>query len=98
MSDLESKFQKEFNDDLEEAFPDCMIIRGNSALRQGVPDWLLLSGRNWAALEVKRDSTAKKQPNQPYYVEKMNGMSYAAFVSPENAQEVIREIQQTFGS
>lgn len=95
-SKLESDFSEVFTDALEEAFPDSMVIKGNSAYRQGVPDWLLLDGPNWAALELKRDETAKKQPNQPYYVEKMNGMSYAAFVTPSNYREVIDEIQSTF--
>lgn len=96
-TDLEKKFQKEVTDALTDAFPDSMIIRGNSAYRQGVPDWLLLDGPNWAALEIKRDKTSKKQPNQPHYVEKMNGMSYAAFVHPDNYLEVIDEIQSAFG-
>lgn len=98
MSDLESDFQKEYVLELEETFPGSMIIRGNSSWRQGVPDWMLLHGPNWAALELKRDAKAVKQPNQPYYVEKMNAMSYASFVYPSNAKAVIREIQQAFGS
>jgi hypothetical protein len=97
MADLESKFQKEVADALEEALPDCIIIKGNSAYRQGVPDWLVLDGEHWAALEVKREHKAGKRPNQPYYVEKMNEMSYAAFVDPDNYQEVIGEIQSAFG-
>lgn len=95
---LESKFQKEFKERLMEEFPEAIIIKGNSAARQGIPDLLLLHGKNWASLELKRDEKAKCEPNQDWYVEKLNGMSYAAIVDPNNADEVISEIQSAFGS
>lgn len=99
MPDLESQFQKWFvEEQLEKEFPGSMVVRGNSAWRQGVPDWMLLHGPHWAALELKRDKKAAKQPNQPFYIEKMNAMSYASFVYPENALEVVREIHEAFGS
>lgn len=94
---LEADFKKTLKDELEDHFPGCMIIMGNSASRQGMTDWLLLHEDNWAALEVKRDAKAARQPNQPYYVEKLNEMSYAAFVHPDNYHEVIDEIQSAFG-
>lgn len=98
MSDLESKFQKEFTDALEEKFPGCLIIKGNSSYRQGLPDWLMLHQDNWAAFEIKRNKNAKRSDSQSYYVNKMNDMSYASFVDPENYREVISEVQQTLGA
>lgn len=92
----ESDFERELMEDLDEAFPGCMVIKGASMFRQGVPDRILLCGKNWAALEVKPDPKAATQPNQPWYVEKMNDMSYAAIITPENKQEVISEIQAAF--
>ena len=94
---LESKFQKEFKERLMRVFPDAIILKGNSADRQGLPDLILLNGDKWASLEIKRDHKARKQPNQDWYVEKLNGMSYAAIVDPDNADEVIFEIQSAFG-
>lgn len=94
----ESKFQKELKDELVERFPGCMIIKGNSSDRQGLPDLLLLHESNWAALEVKRDARAEHQPNQDHYVEKLNDMSFAAFVHPDNYREVLDEIQTAFGT
>ena len=38
---------------------------------QGLPDLLILYGEKWASLECKRSATAKKRPNQDYYVEKI---------------------------
>ena len=63
---------------------------------QGLPDLLILYGEKWASLECKRSATAKKRPNQDYYVEKMNDMSFSRFVYPENKEEVLNELQQAF--
>ena len=65
---------------------------------QGIPDLLILYGNKWACLECKKSGHAKHQPNQEYYVGLMNDMSFARFISPENKEEVIGELQQTFKS
>lgn len=95
---LEKDFESDFMDDLDEVLPGGMWIKGNSAMRQGIPDRLFLHGPHWALLEFKRDENSPAQPNQPWYVEKFNEMSYSAIVTPENAKQVIDEIQEAFGS
>ena len=47
-------------------------------------------------LEVKVRATAKHQPNQDYHVEQLNKMSYAAFVYPENKEDVLNELERSF--
>jgi hypothetical protein len=95
---LESDFQAKLTADLKNLFPGCLVIKGNSASRQGIPDWLILYGDRWAALEVKKAPNAKRQPNQPYYVDLMNDMSFAAFIYPENAAHVVDALQNYFGA
>lgn len=89
----EGVFQNRLINKLKECFPGCIVLKTDSGYLQGVPDLLVMYGRNWAALEVKASSSAKRQPNQAYYIRKMNDMSYAAFVSPENEREVLDELQ-----
>lgn len=93
----ESKFRTKLIKELEEMFEGCLITHLDPQDIQGIPDLLILYGKNWAALETKAWSKAHKQPNQPYYVELLNNMSFAAFVSPENKEEVLYELQQAFG-
>ena len=96
MARLESLFQRLLIDELEEMFPGCVILKNDSTYRQGVPDLVVLYNERWAMLECKKDSTSRPRPNQPYYVDMLNDMSFAAFIYPENKEEVLRDLQQAF--
>lgn len=93
-SKLESGFQDRLIEKLKTLFPGCMVFKMDQL--QGIPDLLVLHGKKWASLECKRFARAKKQPNQDYYVEKMDEMSFSRFISPENQEEVLDELQQAF--
>ena len=93
-SRLESGFQDKLRKDLEEMFPGCMVFKMDQF--QGIPDLLVLYNDRWASLECKKSASAKKQPNQEYYVGRMNEMSFSRFISPENKEEVLNELFQTF--
>lgn len=93
-SRLESGFQDRLINKLEKLFPGCMVFKMDQI--QGIPDLLILYKDKWASLECKRTARAKKQPNQEYYVGKMNEMSFSRFVSPENKEEVLDELQEIF--
>ena len=95
-SRLESGFQDKLRDELKELFPGCMIFKMDQI--QGIPDLLVLYKNMWASLECKKSSRAKKQPNQEYYVEMMDNMSFSRFICPENKEEVLHELQQAFDS
>lgn len=98
MAKLESKFQKELMDEIRELYPGCVIIKNDSSYIQGFPDWTILYENKWAVLETKREEKAKKQPNQDYYVDKLNAMSFSSFVYPENKEAVLNELRKTFES
>ena len=95
---LESKFQSELIKELEKIFPNCIVMNTDSAYIQGIPDLIILYKDRWASLECKKEAFAKKQPNQEYYVNKMDKMSFSRFIYPENKEEVISELQRTFNA
>ena len=94
----ERKFQSGLIREIKDKYPGCMVLKTDPNHIQGIPDLLVLHGKHWAALECKRDSKAKHQPNQDHYVEKMNKMSFARFIFPENKKEVLHDLQSTFKS
>ena len=89
---LESKFQSQLIRKIKNEFPGCMVLKNDPTYLQGVPDLTVFCGNKWAALEVKKSKNASHRPNQNYYVDKMNRMSYATFVYPENEKEVLAEL------
>lgn len=94
----ESKFQADLKKELKQRFPGCIVTKLDSGDIQGIPDLLVLYKNKWASLEVKKSETASKRPNQNYYVEKMNKMSFSRFIFPENKEEVLNELHKTFES
>lgn len=94
----ENTFQKNLIKDIKKLLPDCIVMKNDSSYIQGIPDLLILQNDKWAALECKKSENASKRPNQQYYVDKMNAMSYAAFVYPGNKEEILNDIQQAFGT
>lgn len=93
---LESRFKTKLINELQDLFPGCMVVHLDPNEYQGIPDLLILYKNKWAALEGKRSERDIHQPNQDYYVEKMDRMSFASFIYPENKQEVLDELQRTF--
>ena len=98
MAKLERDFQAKLIKEIKQIFKGCIVMKNDSSYIQGIPDLLILYRDKWAALEVKKSATAHHQPNQEYYVELMDEMSYASFVYPENKEEVLYELQQTLFS
>ena len=95
---LESKFQAKLIKELKNMFEGCIVMKNDSSYIQGIPDLLVLHKDKWASLECKKNASAKKQPNQEYYVGLMNKMSFSRFISPENKEEVLNELRKTFKS
>lgn len=93
---LESEFQRGLISELKNMFPGAIIYKNES--KQGLPDLTVLYKKHWALLECKQSETAGHQPNQDYYVETANKMSFGRFIYPENKQEVLDELQQAFGT
>lgn len=95
---LERDYQSRLIKKLKLIFPGCIILKNDTDYQQGIPDLLILWRNKWAMLEVKGVIDAPEQPNQQYWVEELNNMSFAAFISPETEEDVIYDLQYAFGS
>ena len=94
MGRLERDFQAKLNKELKVMFKGCIIVKNDPNYIQGIPDQLILYNDRWAALEVKKSEHAHHQPNQEYYDDLMDQKSFAAFIYPENKEEILYELQQ----
>lgn len=95
---LENKFQANLIKEIKNRFPGCIVMKNDSSYIQGIPDLLVLHNDKWAALECKKSLKASKRPNQEYFVNKMDDMSFARFVCPENREEVLNDLQSALQS
>lgn len=91
---LERDYQAALIQKLKALFPGCVVLKNDSSYLQGIPDLLVLVGQKWAMLEVKASFFAGYQPNQEYYLDLLDDMSFAMMICPENEEEVLRELQQ----
>lgn len=95
---LENKFQSNLIKEIKKIFPGCIVIKNDSSYIQGIPDLLILFKDKWASLECKKSAKASKRPNQEYYVDMMNKMSFSKFICPENKEDILNELRETFKS
>ena len=93
---LEKNFQSKLIKEIKKRFPGCIVMKNDSSYIQGIPDLIVLFKNKWAVLEVKKSNSASHRPNQKFYVDKMNEMSYASFISPENKEEVLDGMERSF--
>lgn len=93
---LETEYQAKLIEKIHRRIPGCVVLKNDTAFRQGIPDLTILYHDRWALLEVKPHKGARLQPNQRYYVELLSDMSFAAFIYPENEEEVLDDLQRAF--
>lgn len=89
----ERDFQKQLVQTLKKEFEGSIVMKEDASHIQGIPDILILYEDKWAALECKKTKDAHHQPNQDYYISKMNEMSFAEFIYPENADIVMQRLK-----
>ena len=93
---LESKFQANLIKEIKERYPGCIVLKNDSSYLQGVPDLSVFYKDKWCTLEVKKSANSSHQPNQDYYVNKMNEMSFSSFICPENKKDILDKLDQKF--
>jgi len=92
-------FKAQLVKELASRFPDCVIFNLDpNTMHQGIPDLLILHNNKWAMLETKGAPTSRRRPNQEYWVDFYNELSFAAFVYPENEGEILDALQHALCS
>lgn len=95
----ENAYQAKLIKKLKAMFPDADILKNDANYKQGYPDLTVRIGFQVFMLEVKVSATAKHQPNQDYYVDRINETGgFARFVYPENEKEILNEIQRALSN
>lgn len=95
---LESKFQALLIDELQELFPDVMVLKNDSGYRQGFPDLTVLWRKRWAVLECKASESSPYQPNQEWYLDKLGLLSFSKTIYPENKDTVLKQLKSFFNA
>lgn len=95
---LENKFKTNLIKEIKRRLPGSIIFHLDPTEMQGAPDLLVLYRNRWGALEGKQNAHAKLRPNQQYYVDMFNNMSFARIIFPENQEEVLDEMERSLSS
>ena len=93
---LENKFKTQLVREIKLWLPGAIVLHMDPNEIQGIPDLLILYKDKWAALEGKKGPNESHRPNQDYYVNLMNEMSFASFIWPENKYEVLERLREYF--
>ena len=92
----ENVYQGKLIRKLNKIYPEAVVIRNDPSWIQGIPDILILFRHRWAALEIKAAHDSPDQPNQPYWVARLNDMSFSAFIFPENEESILYQLEIFF--
>lgn len=98
MGTYERDFQAALIRELYERFPGCVVMKMDASYKQGIPDILVLYNDRWAMLECKKSARAHHQPNQDYYVQRLDELSFCRFIYPENKEEVLYELESALAA
>lgn len=94
----EATYQAKLIRKLKRLFPGCEVLKNDPQYQQGLLDLTIFWCDMWAMLEVKASARSRRQPNQDYYVNHFNRMSFASYIYPENEEEVLLALQEAFVS
>lgn len=95
---LENEYQASLKKKIKTLLPGCIVLKNDPNYIQGIPDLVVFYKNHYGFLEVKKSESASHRPNQDYYVTMINHMSFAAFIYPENEEEILNDLQRALQS
>lgn len=94
----ESVYQNRLVRKIQRMLPDSIVVKNDSGAQQGILDLTIFYGPRWGMLEVKASALSVHQPNQEWWVQRMNEMGFASFIYPENETEVLNALREALQS
>lgn len=95
---LEGKYKTELIKKIKKLLPGCVVLKNDAEYLQGIPDLVILYKDTWAMIEVKASRRSLVQPNQVHYITKLDEMSFAAIIYPENEEDILNDLQYALRS
>lgn len=93
----EATFRTKFLKDVKDLSPDIFIEFADPQRCNGIPDVIIFYKKKFARIETKRSKIASKRKHQEYYIKYFNSQGiYAAFLTPENKEEVFNALRRYF--
>lgn len=92
MNEKESSIQHRIIEKIKKMLPGCIVLKNDPNYIQGIPDLSVLWENKWAFLEVKVHDNSPHRPNQDYYIDKANYLSYGRFISGDNEDKILKEL------
>lgn len=89
---LESTIQAKVIDKIKQMLPGSIVLKNDANYIQGIPDLSVYWENKWAYLEVKANKDSPHRPNQDYYIDKANNMSFGSFISGDDYKTVLRKL------
>lgn len=94
---LEREYQPIVKDKISELLPGCIILKNDPSVNpQGIPDLSIFYKDKWAMIEVKKSKDEPYRPNQPYYLQITDNMSFSRTIFPENEARVLSDLEKFF--
>jgi len=95
----ETDFKGALYKEIRTRCPGSEVVPNDANYLQGFPDaTVYLPNGRFVLLEGKKTTNSARQPNQDYYVNHSPFAKNAMFVSPENKEEVLDEIERRYKS
>lgn len=93
---LERNFQSRLISELHSIFPGCVVLKNDANYIQGFPDLTIFFEDRWACLEIKKSADEPYRPNQEWWIDTLDEMSYCATIYPENEDVILSELKNHF--
>lgn len=89
-------FQTPLIREIRDRFPHAFVLKNDANYLQGIPDLTIILGEKWAMLECKKSADEPYQPNQEYYIDRLDEWGFCRTIHPGNKDSVMLDLEDYF--